>query len=107
MSPEQAKIALSERQRTNTLEKTIELYGEEQGKLIYQSRCDFVGYRNILDYYKETFGEKEGTKKYLKLQKLKRLNKSSYEAFNFFVPIYKFLRNNGFTIQDIKWSAGS
>lgn len=103
---DEAKQKLKERQNTISLEKHIKKYGEKTGSEIYFERCKKIGEKNKLKYYIEKYGEKKGIEKYLKRHSNNRKFKSSKEAFRFFIPIYKFLRKNGFDKEDIFWGIG-
>jgi hypothetical protein len=93
-------------QDTYSLKKIIKKYGEEIGKEIYKTRCEKTGEKNTLKYHIEKYGEEIGKEKYLQKYTNTRLHRSSKQAYRFFIPLYKFLRKNGFNKEDIFWAIG-
>lgn len=58
----------------------VSRHGEEQGKLLYEKRCNQIAYTNTLDFYTEKFGQVEGERRWFSYKnKLgdRRYNKQS------------------------------
>ena len=108
---DEAKQKLKERQTTFSKEICIEKYGKVEGLKRWKKRCNELGEYNKLSYYINKYGYKYGLIKFQnKIKNNKNNNKwykSSNEAYKFFIPIYKYLRNNNFKISDIYWGVGS
>lgn len=105
-SEEDAKQKLKERQTTFSKELCIKKYGDVEGLIKYKARCKELGSYNTLHYYIQKYGEVEGLIKYKNKTPIHRFYKTSKEAYYFFIPIYKYLRNNNFDIKDILWGVG-
>lgn len=106
ISIEEAKLLLKKRQQTVTLNNFIKLYGEEEGKIRRNNYINKIKYAVSLQYYIDKYGIDEGRLKYSKKFNNTKRYKSSYEAFKFFIPIYKFLRFNNISQSDIYWGVG-
>lgn len=105
---EESKKILSKRQNTTSLKFFIDKYGDEEGLIRYNKRLSQLSYTSSKKYYIDKYGYEHGVSKYNKILQKRSIgyNKSSKEAYYFFIPIYKYIRKNGISLSDIYWGVG-
>lgn len=94
---------ISKKQNKVSISSFINRYGEEVGKLKYESFINNVKYGASINYYIDKFGEIEGPLVYKKYTISKSPKHTSKESLKFFIPLYKRLRSLGFNTSDIFW----
>lgn len=107
-SQEESHKMLKDRQSTLSIDRMIKIYGEEVGTIKYLNRIDRLKYTSSRKFYIDKYGEVDGNKKYdeMLLKRIVPMSKSSKQSFRFFLPIYKFLRKNDISKEDIYWGVG-
>lgn len=109
LSREESYIKLKEIQDTSSLSSFIRRYGDEQGLLKYNERLTKLSYTSSRQFYIDKYAVVDGDSIFnnIIIKRTVKLNKSSKEAYNFLMPIYKYIRNMGIEIHDIYWGVGS
>lgn len=104
MSEHDAKIKVSELQKTIDEKKLMERYGDIEGLERYNIMCKNMSIAGKLEGYINRYGDEEGQIKYReKMEKITSgMSSVSKESLIFFIPIYKKLRNN-ITRDEIFW----